>query len=154
MLMQRTYLLSRSPENTNIQYYRLRVDNQIFKLESTVKSMPSTDADWTIVDQIKKLDDGTNGLTQNLENVQCDNPTGDTGCVVLTCSTNPQEKCNINTTAVLPLTTLRQITFIDNKISGFNNLATYSFEGVTKNNSDITSYKAFKPFSVTVTYSR
>lgn len=145
MLMQRTYLLSRSPENTTVQAYRLFVDNQIFLLQKTDKSTPA-ETDWTTVDQIKKLDDGTSGLTQNLENIQCD--TASQSCFVLTCSTNPQEKCDLDVSGKAAFS------LIDNKISGFNNLASYNFEGVENNGSDPSKYKPLKPFNVILTYSR
>lgn len=150
MLMQRTYLLSRSPENTSVQAYRLVVEHQTFKLQKT-----DNNATWTPVSQIEKLDNGSANSSKNLENIQCDNPAGSVGCIILTCPTNPEEKCNIDVNAVFPISTLSAITLIDNKISGFNNLATYNFEGVTNNStSQPNAYKPSKPFNVILTYSK
>ena len=137
MLMQRTYLLSRSPENTNIQYYRLRVDNQIFKLESTTNNTT-----WNPVSQIMKLDNGSSSTSQTLESVLCD-----ANCFVLTCSTNPQDKCDLTTASKT------SISLADYKITGFKNLAKFTFEGVEKDGAiDPVTYKTSKPFNVILTY--
>jgi prepilin-type N-terminal cleavage/methylation domain-containing protein len=144
MLMERTYLLSRSPENTSVQAYRLSVIGQVFKLQRTITPAPYTSATWVDVDQIKKLDDGSNGM-QNLESIQCN--VGLQSCFVLTCPTNPEEKCDLTTASKTAFT------LADHKITGFKNLAKFTFEGVKKDGlPDNVIYKTTKPFNVILTY--
>lgn len=142
MLMQRTYLLSRSPENTSVQAYRVIVENQAFVLQKTDKSVPG-DADWDDISTVEKLDNNSSnpGLGKTDENIQCD-----ANCYILICPVNPTVKCDIATSGKT------HITFIDNKISGMNNLASFDFEGVSNDGVSVSSTN--KPFNVTLKFSK
>lgn len=156
ILMQRTYALSRSPENTRVQYYRMRVDSQAFVLERTEKVSPVLSADWTEVSRVEKLlnSPAGSGTANNLQTIQCDNAPGNTACVILTCSVNPQKKCDISTIPTAPITTMSQISLRDYKISGMKNLANFTFEGVNKDGAYDSGFKSNSPFNVVLTYTQ
>ena len=143
MLMQRTYLLSRSPENTSVQAYRMIVEGQAFVLQKTSLSVPINDADWTNVSTVEKLDNNSSnpGLGKTDETIQCD-----ASCYILTCPVNPTEKCDVAAAGKT------RITFIDNKITGMNNLASFDFEGVSNDGASVSSTN--KPFNVTLKFSK
>lgn len=152
MLMQRTYLLSRSPENTSVQAYRMIVQDQKFILQKTDLSAPASDSDWSGVSAVEKLDNNSSnpGLGKGDENIQCD-IVGISSCYILTCPVNSTVKCDV-TTKNPDLTSKTHITFIDNKISGMNNLATFDFEGVSIDEANASSTN--KPFNVILKFSK
>ncbi len=150
MLMQRTYALSRSPENTKVQAYRMRVDNQVFVLERTEKTSPVLSSDWTTVSTVEKLLNSSagSGAANNLQTIQCD--ISGLSCYVLTCPVNPQLKCDLKTIG----TGVTSISLRDDKISGMKNLASFTFEGVNKDGAYDSGSKSNSPFNVVLTYTQ
>ena len=144
MLMQRTYLLSRSPENTSVQAYRMIVQDQKFKLQRT-----DDNVSWTEVTTVERLDDNSSNPAagKDLETIQCD-----ANCYILTCPVNPSLKCDLTNHTKLP------IKFIDNKLNSnntsnkMNDMATFGFEGVKEDGLSITT--SSKPFNVILKFSR